>query len=139
LFTFDLKKISGRGNKALVEKIEVLCQPGAKETGESHTGLGAFRTASSSTDLAGNDEWAHTEYRQIVRANPKYQTLSPPTNAQAWKRRNGAGRSIERSNQTMEQQSVERIHPLCKIVCLIQPSTTCPAKKCDCTSLYLPI
>ncbi len=50
----------------MVERIQVLCHPGAKETGESHPGLGAFRTAGSPTDLAGNDEWAHTALRQIV-------------------------------------------------------------------------
>ena len=50
----------------MVERIEVLSHPGAKETGESHTGLGAFRTASSPTDLAGNDQRTHTALREMV-------------------------------------------------------------------------
>ena len=49
-----------------MKKIQVLCHPGAKEIGESHPGLGAFRTAGTLTDLAGNDERAHTALRQIV-------------------------------------------------------------------------
>jgi hypothetical protein len=44
----------------------VLCHPGPKETGEPHPGLRALRTAGSPTDLAGNDQWAHTALRQIV-------------------------------------------------------------------------
>jgi len=50
----------------LVERIQVLCHPGTKETGESHTGLGALKTAGSPTDLASNDERAHTALGQIV-------------------------------------------------------------------------
>lgn len=49
-----------------MERVEVLCHPGAKERGKSHTGLRDFGTAGSSTDLAGNDKWANTALRQIV-------------------------------------------------------------------------
>ena len=49
-----------------MERIEVLCRPSAKETGESHPGLGAFGTAGSPTDLAGDDQRANTAFCEIV-------------------------------------------------------------------------
>lgn len=46
--------------------IETLSYPGAEERGKSHASLAAFRTASTTADLASNDQWTYTALRQIV-------------------------------------------------------------------------
>ena len=48
------------------ERIEVLCHPGAKETGESHAGLGAFGTPCPPTDFASNHQGTNAAFSQIV-------------------------------------------------------------------------
>src|SRR5713226_49411 len=59
-------RFPGQGSQALVERIEVLCHPGAKETGQSHAGLRAFGTASAPTDFASHDQGANAALGQIV-------------------------------------------------------------------------
>src|SRR5258708_979974 len=56
----------GQQSEALLERIEVLCHPGAKEACQAHAGLTAFGTACAATDLASDDQRANTALRQIV-------------------------------------------------------------------------
>jgi hypothetical protein len=49
-----------------MKRIETLSHPGAKEAGESHTGVRALGTASATTDFACNDQRANTALGQIV-------------------------------------------------------------------------
>jgi hypothetical protein len=51
----------------------MLCHPGAKETGESHAGLGAFGTPCAPTDFASHDQGANAALGQIVVGwNPRH-------------------------------------------------------------------
>src|SRR5258708_40069227 len=59
-------RLHGQGSQALVERIEVLCHPGTKETGQSHAGLGAFGTTSAHTVFASHDQGANAALGQIV-------------------------------------------------------------------------
>ncbi len=60
----------GENGKALQERIESLSGPGTKETEEAHAGITTLWTTCSPTDLARNDEWAHTALGEIVLSWP---------------------------------------------------------------------
>lgn len=48
------------------ERIESLSRPGAKETEERYTRLGAVRATCAATDFARDDQRAHTAFRQVI-------------------------------------------------------------------------
>ncbi len=55
----------GQRGQALEERVETLSGPRAKETKEIHARIGAFGTARATTDLACNDQRAHTARRVL--------------------------------------------------------------------------
>ena len=50
----------------MLERIEVLSHPRAKEASESHASLRACGAARAATDLASYDQGAHTALGQII-------------------------------------------------------------------------
>src|SRR6266567_7558767 len=60
------RRFCSEGCQTLVERIELLCHPGAKEGGKPHTGLTPFGATGAATDFAGNNQGTNTALREIV-------------------------------------------------------------------------
>ncbi len=60
------RRFRREGCQTLMEGIEVLGHPGAKEGGKSHAGLAALGATSAATNFAGNHQWTNAALGQVV-------------------------------------------------------------------------
>src|SRR5947209_7806380 len=60
------RKFGSQQGQTLEERIEMLRHPGAKQTGQTHTGVTAFGTARAPTDLASDNQRTNTALGQVV-------------------------------------------------------------------------